>query len=315
MSDQLHGAESLSVRNPPPEDSPESARESARPLLMRRGHSGALTQETSRSARAYVVMKDDRTRVEARKLAARPESVIGIDDRKLILDSELAPWRMICSLEISSPGASAIGTGWFVGPRTLLTAGHCVCAPEFGRRLWATSIKVIPGRFGDGTKVCTPVTATTFYAHKKWVDAQHPNASVPYEAGDYDIGCIELAEPLGDQVGCFSFAALAAEDLKDRMVNVSGYPGDRDGGKNQYFHSNMITSVTPRRVFYEIDTFGGQSGSPVWIQEKEFDPPVAIGIHAYGVSQGVKQNSAPRIDDSIYGLIEHWIGRANSATS
>jgi hypothetical protein len=33
------------------------------------------------------------------------------------------------------------------------------------------------------------------------------------------------------------------------------------------------------------------------------------------VSQGVKQNSAPRIDDSIYGLIEHWIGRANSATS
>lgn len=313
MSDQPNGPESFSVRNPRPESRPESAMESVRQLPMHKGHTGALTQATSRSARAFIVLKDDKRRVEARKLAALPESVIGVDDRKLILDSELSPWRMICSLEISSPGASAIGTGWFVGPRTLLTAGHCVCAPEFGKRLWATTIKVIPGRYGDGTQVCTPVTATTFYAHKKWVDAQHEDASVAYDPGDYDIGCIQLAEPLGDQVGCFSFAALAAEDLKERMVNVSGYPADRDGGKNQYFHSNLITSVTPRRVFYEIDTFGGQSGSPVWIQEQDFEPPVAIGIHAYGVSQGVKQNSAPRIDGSIYGLIEHWINEGNKS--
>ncbi|UPJ49335.1 hypothetical protein IVB30_41460 [Bradyrhizobium sp. 200] len=54
------------------------------------------------------------------------ESIIGEDERVRILDTDLMPWCMICNLRIEGPRGAAVGTGWLVGPRTLLTAGHCV---------------------------------------------------------------------------------------------------------------------------------------------------------------------------------------------
>ena len=59
-------------------------------------------------------------------------------------------------------------------------------------------------------------------------------------------------------------------------VTICGYPGDRDQGIFQY---KMRDAIRKRdgRFFYQIDTFGGQSGSPV-LQNNE----LAIGIHNYG---------------------------------
>src|SRR4051812_15241614 len=54
------------------------------------------------------------------------ETVIGQDDRTRILETHLPPWRMICALEMETTFGSFIGTGWFAGPKTLITAGHCV---------------------------------------------------------------------------------------------------------------------------------------------------------------------------------------------
>jgi glutamyl endopeptidase len=68
-----------------------------------------------------------------------------------ILDTELAPWRMICALRMrGQSGAGALGTGWFIGPRTVLTAGHCVYSTSFFDG-WASSIEVIPGLVGGGS--------------------------------------------------------------------------------------------------------------------------------------------------------------------
>src|SRR5918912_3129628 len=104
------------------------------------GHSGDATSETSRALRHLVVAG------KSGPIAPPFESVIGpTDDRVRILDTELAPWRMICALRMRGPtGAGAIGTGWFIGPRTVLTAGHCVFSNHFFGG-WASSIEVIPG--------------------------------------------------------------------------------------------------------------------------------------------------------------------------
>ena len=78
------------------------------------------------------------------------ETVIGRDERVRILDTELPPWRMICALRMRGPsGAGAIGTGWFIGPRTVLTPGHCVFSRMFFGG-WASTIEVIPGLNGQG---------------------------------------------------------------------------------------------------------------------------------------------------------------------
>ena len=78
-------------------------------------------------------------------------------------------------------------------------------------------------------------------------------------------------------MGWFAVAALPPAELQGYLVNVSGYPGDRGMGTEQYHHKNRVLRVTERRVFYDVDTFGGQSGAPVWIHETDTAPPLAVG--------------------------------------
>jgi V8-like Glu-specific endopeptidase len=46
-------------------------------------------------------------------------------------------------------------------------------------------------------------------------------------------------------------------------INSSGYPGGKPYG-TQWWNSNNILAVTARCVYYRIDTYFGQSGSPNW---------------------------------------------------
>jgi V8-like Glu-specific endopeptidase len=73
-----------------------------------------------------------------------------------------------------------------------------------------------------------------------------------------------------------------------------------------------VLQVSDRRIFYDVDTFGGQSGAPVWIQDTTEADPVAVGVHAYGIggtpgSLGISANSAPRIIPEVFDTISGWI--------
>lgn len=227
------------------------------------------------------------------------ETVIGVDERNLIKETDKYPWRMIAALSlIPRPPLSNtyIGTAWFIGPKTLLTAGHCVYSKsDFGG--WIGRIEVSPGRYGSKFPFKT-VTATRFSALKVWEDSADP---------DFDVGCIHLDAPLEETVGHFKIASPTDAELAERLVNVSGYPGDRGGGKEQYFHRNRLLKVTARRLYYDVDTYGGQSGSPVWIQNGPKDEPVAIGVHAYGVSSEMTANSGPRLRPEVVATIQKWL--------
>jgi V8-like Glu-specific endopeptidase len=108
------------------------------------GSPGTATGEVSRSLRHLVV------RGKSGPITPPFETVIGRDERVRILDTDLAPWRMICALRMRGPsGAGAIGTGWFIGPKTVLTAGHCVFSTGFFGG-WASIIEMIPGLNGSG---------------------------------------------------------------------------------------------------------------------------------------------------------------------
>lgn len=274
------------------------------------GSAGSASGEASRSVRHLAANgKSEQPPRPARRPTAL-ESVIGADDRVRILDTDLAPWRMICALRLTGGnGGGAIGTGWLVGPRTVVTAGHCVYSTTFFGG-WASRIEVLPGRNGADIPFGS-AKSRRFSSVDLWVEQENP---------DFDIGCIHLDQPLGETVGWFAVGALPAEELPGYLVNISGYPGDRGGGAEQYFHKNRILRVTERRIFYDIDTFGGQSGAPVWIHEDEGSPPLAVGIHAYGVGGtpanfGIEANSAPRIIPEVLDQIEAWIDKDNTAAS
>lgn len=221
------------------------------------------------------------------------ESVIGgVDDRVQITNTHQHPWRVHAALRITAGDNSLwIGTGWFVGPRLLVTAGHVVHIKNSGvpgRDGWVKTITVVPGRNGNDQPFGAAVSGR-FYSVKGWT-----------ESGDqeYDYGAIVLSEPLGDRTGWFGFAAYA--NLDDVGGNIAGYPGDKPAG-TQWYHARLIHSVTDRKVFYEIDTAGGQSGAAVY--RIEDGQRFGFGIHAYG---GALTNSATRINQHVFDNITAW---------
>lgn len=229
------------------------------------------------------------------------ETVIGQDDRQRVPDAGADPWKRICQLDLIGPRGTFKGTGWLAGPATVITAGHCVHYPAFFGG-WADRIVVAAGRTGDSFPF-GKVESAHFSTLNVWIDGQ---------AADHDIAAIHLSEPLGNRTGIFPVQQPDDADLVGRMVNVSGYPTDKELARAQYHHANRIMAVTPRRLFYEIDTVTGQSGAPVWAQDTAESPPVCVGIHAYGVpgtpiDLHITANSAPRFDNAVLGILRDWV--------
>lgn len=289
-----------------PKSSPFESMESGAVQQREVTHSnqGKAPNEKSRAADQYLVRG---IRVEPLSNPRNVfESILGdVDRRKQVLETDLLPWRMLCSLEIeSATGLPYVGTGWFAGPRTVITAGHCVYDPiELGG--WAKRINVIPARNGEPNPDFGDSASKEFSTTDRWLEAQDP---------DFDYAAIHLSEDLGTEVGSFGIGVLPDSELQNRLVNVAGYPVSPGNGRFQYFHANRIKAVTARRVFYDIDTMGGQSGGPVWVYLDGSEEPTVIGIHAYGVGAvpaglNVVANSGPRILPEVLALIREWIQR------
>ncbi len=223
--------------------------------------------------------------------AALLEVVIDDDDRTVVPDPLELPWRHICALRIVSQSSKEyVGTGWFIGPKTVMTAGHCVYLHDDGG--WPKSITVIPALNGNVEPYGESI-ATRFRATEGWTTKQDTN---------FDYGAILLDQPIGRDAGWFSFAALDDNDLETNDANIAGYPYDRDHATRQYFHARRISSLSPQKLFYAIDTFGGQSGSPIWFN-LESGQRIAVGVHTTGSSTS---NSGTRITRDIYTNMKNW---------
>lgn len=228
------------------------------------------------------------------------ESIVGRDDRVRILDTHNTPWRMICSLSIQGPRGSFVGTGWFAGPKTIITAGHCIYE-ERQMGGWATQIQVSPGRDGNNFPY-PPVTSQKFEVPEEWVASRGTNP-------DFDYGVIYLDEPLGERTGWFSVAIADNNRLDRAAVNLSGYPYDAAGGFGIYqlFHRDLVSNIGDSRFYYEIDTYGGQSGAPVWIELDNTGNRQVVGVHTYGIGGSFQLNSATRITPTILTDIKQWL--------
>jgi V8-like Glu-specific endopeptidase len=230
------------------------------------------------------------------------EVIIGTDDRTRVTNIDQYPWRCICSLLITAQsGTQYIGTGWLVAPRVVLTAGHCVYMADEGG--WVTQIEVMPGRNGtqrpNGSAVSRDVRSVTGWTQDNNSDC------------DYGAILLPADKRYGDQLGWFGYAARDDDYLRSVTLNLSGYPGD--GGKapnqedgTQWYMSRGVKDVMAAQLTYEIDTYGGQSGSPVWEMTASGDR-YGLGIHTWGTSVS---NGATRITRDVFDNIVQWAGEA-----
>jgi V8-like Glu-specific endopeptidase len=174
-----------------------------------------------------------------------------------------------------------------------MTAGHAAVLDEHdvpGRDGWVRRIVVMPGRNGSSLPYGS-ITSSNFRSVTGWTNNGDEN---------YDYGAIILPTNTGNTVGWLGFGVYTDADLLASVGNISGYPGDKPSG-TQWYDFHKIASVNTRKVFYDIDTAGGQSGSGVYriIGTDRY----GVAIHAYG---GATTNSGTRIVKPVFDNMVNW---------
>lgn len=223
--------------------------------------------------------------------ASAQEVIIGADNRTRINPTTAYPWRAICALKITARnGQRYVGTGWLIGPRTVITAGHCVFMHDAGG--WAASIEVIPA-MNDNSRPYGSAVSSDLRSVTGWTSSRNRD-------NDYGAIILPANKRLGDTVGYFGFATRNDATLQNAALNLSGYPNDK-GANQQWFMAQRPSNVGSRVLTYQIDTYGGQSGAPVWLLEN--GNRYGVGIHTNGASSG---NSATRIVQAVYNNMVNW---------
>ncbi len=249
--------------------------------------------------------------------AGRFLTVLGEDDRERRLDTDQPPLRAICSLVMEgATGLAMIGTGFLVGRRTVMTCAHNLLQPG---RFQAVRVTVRPGREAGrtpdpfGAHVVTPAD---WWMHPGWASQPRPG---------HDFALLRLAEPVGEATGWLGLAALSGRAIATRMVNLAGYPAcvgrcrhvedenlipQPERGAQLWWQRDRILRTDADQLFYDLDTFGGNSGSPVILMPVAGDGwtgPTVVGIHTRGLNARgdafeAAHNTATRLTDALFDL-------------
>lgn len=215
------------------------------------------------------------------------ESVVdGNDERVLVDKANFAPggkYRSIVKLfihyEFQQPGSWAMGTGWLIAPDIFVTAGHC--SYDWGHKLGrATEVKAYIGYDGHQSENDSKVQfrqVKMIVTTEGWVTTKGQKP--------FDVSFMKVDRPFT------GITPIKFEDTPAQgslTLGVVGYPGDlkdpKTGEKGAHMYEMFLptdfdlSSQADTMLEYQIDTFGGNSGSPVLRQ----NDLVSIGAHVYG---------------------------------
>lgn len=220
---------------------------------------------------------------------AGPAAVIGEDERIQFTETTEFPFSAIAWLGLYDSSAQLAGscTGTFIGPDTLITAGHCLYSLADG---YASDVVVVPGKSGGDEPFGSQ------FAYDIWV----PPEWLASEDEFFDYGVISMPDStLGDDVGWMPVAQFLTSTLEraDFQPAIIGYPADKPDGTMWGEYVLSFDSVGPALLNYSIDTFAGQSGSAIFsINTTEYFGGFIAGIHVRATGTN---NEGTRVDDIL----------------
>lgn len=255
--------------------------------------------------------------------------VIGRDTRRLIGRDEVRtpPFLYVCNLEYDFPthGLWPMCSGTLIGPRTVLTAAHCINGNT------ASRMRLLAGRFGPSNLGATQATRFIIFPGRD-IGIVHLRHNIGTTVGHWNI---DHATTRTDTIGSSISARPLPQPTGTLRVNVAGYPGDmpsatRDGcrqpdgrpcnstligdprrtrtcGSFLYLAYDITVRVNlnDNRLYYTNDTCHGMSGGPVWVRrDRTMGGRVLVGVH---VGSDGTRNRAERITPDVLT----WI-RANT---
>lgn len=235
------------------------------------------------------------------------ESICGSDDRKenhhIDINSDIT-LRATCHLAITfDDGNIGQATGFFVGPKKVVTAAHCILRDKDG--VGANKIIVRPGIYrNEQFQVVVP------FLGQEVVDMRYPSEWESNKDFNYDYGLLTLEnEDLFKRAGGPALELWAAtdEELENKKYFNIGYSkiegtpdnpvlmyGQHQSGKED------IKFIQERMLLTENDVLPGDSGGPLILE----GTIKVVGICSNGGADCSSHNGFTRITDEVKSNIE-----------
>ena len=163
---------------------------------------------------------------------------------------------------------------------------------------------MIPGRNG-GVKPFGVCGARQLFAIQGWIS----NGSLG-DARYFDLGAIVLDCEVGLQTGWF--ALKSKEHAGQADTTIHGYPCDKAPVGRQWVSRDIIRHREHNKIFYQNDTYGCMSGSPVFLDD---DKQSVAAIHTnglHGEDPWKSNNAATDLTDQRVRILEELIRRAEA---
>ncbi len=231
------------------------------------------------------------------------KDVVGSDDRIRITDTSSVPWMYHCYLSFHFSGHGSFrGSGCLVSPYMVLTCGHNVY--DRGWVLYIDQVTIAPGQIQDYED--DPVTrpygtreGLEFVTNTDYITCTNN------ERHDYDYAAMFFSPPFSG-ISTYIPVEFSASLPVGEILQTAGYPAEVQGESNSkalWSGSGTVDSyTTAKRLWYTIDSTGGQSGSPVL---KDYTGSKRIvAVHAFGTTIA---NGGPRLRAYNQALIEGWM--------